>query len=73
MVKNDICAMAFGKPASADLLGALLASILTLLLLLVIGKYLWNNTLAKLVTVVKPATSIWQIFGLMLLLSLLLK
>ena len=65
-----------GKPNLNDLsTGELLVTLITLvivyLLVLLLGKYLWNNILVKLVTVAKPANNIWQIFGLVILLSLL--
>lgn len=54
---------------------ALIAFILTVFLYLAIvsaiGMYLWNNVLTKLVSGVKPAKSIWQILGLVLLTQLL--
>lgn len=71
MVKKDAAALLFGKRPTAELLGALLSSIVSLLILLLVGEYLWNNVLAKVVTFVKPVTSIWQILGLYLLFSLL--
>lgn len=39
--------------------------------LLFIGKYLWNNVLVNLVTIVKPVKSVWQLIGLAILISLL--
>jgi hypothetical protein len=39
--------------------------------ILFIGKYLWNNVLHELVPAIKPAKSIWQIFGLAILVSLM--
>ena len=52
-----------------------LVSFLTLLviflLLLLVGKYLWNTVFVVLFPFVKPAKSIWQILGLSILLSLL--
>jgi hypothetical protein len=40
-------------------------------LILFLGKYLWNEVLTSLVTVVKPVKSVWQILGLAVLVSLL--
>ena len=52
-----------------------LVSFITLALifaaLLFVGKYLWNNVLVDLVTVVKPVKSVWQLIGLALLLGLI--
>jgi len=41
------------------------------LLLLLVGKYLWNNVLVVLMPFVKPAKSMWQILGLSILLGLI--
>ena len=38
---------------------------------LLLGKYLWNNVIVNLVSVVKPADNIWQLLGLSILLKLL--
>lgn len=42
-----------------------------ILLILWLGKYLWNNTLSRLVTVVKPMDNLWQMFGLIILTGIL--
>ena len=52
-----------------------LVSVLTVFVmltaLLFAGKWLWNNVLVDLVSVVKPVKSVWQLLGLALLVSLL--
>jgi len=58
-----------GPGASA--IGSLVAAILVFLLLLLFGQYLWNNALVPLVTVVKPAKSIFEILGVAILIALL--
>lgn len=45
--------------------------IVMLVILLLIGKYLWNNVLTKLVTVVNKANSVVDILGLAILMSIL--
>ena len=45
--------------------------ILVLVLLLTLGKFLWNEVLVNLVTVVKPMSNVYEVFGLYLLLFLL--
>ena len=55
----------------AAALGSLIASILVFVLLLLFGQYLWNNALCPLVSVVKPAKSIFQILGVAILIALL--
>lgn len=42
-----------------------------ILLVLLLGKYLWNNVLCKAVTVVKPLPNVWHFLGLVLLQMLL--
>jgi len=63
--------VASGHPA-AELIGGLVISFLSFLLLLLLGEYLWNHVLAKVVTVIKPVTSVWQILGMALLIRLAL-
>jgi len=55
----------------ASALGSIIASILVIVLLLLFGQYLWNNALVPLVSVVKPAKSIFEILGIAILFSLL--
>ena len=50
----------------------LLAVILTEILLLLIGKHLWNNYLVNAVTIVKPIDSGFQLFAIGILIRLLL-
>ena len=49
----------------------IISAILTQLLLLMLGKFLWNTYLTKVVTVITPVKSIWQILGVSLLLKLM--
>jgi hypothetical protein len=53
-----------------DLVASILALVLAILIISFVGKFLWNNTVAELFTVVRPVKSAWQIIGLMLLFSL---
>ena len=54
---------------------AVIVSLITVsivfMLILFIGKFLWNNVLHELVPAIKPAKSVWQILGLAVLISLL--
>jgi len=52
-------------------LAAFVVLVLKLLVVLIAGKWLWNNVLIKLFTVAKPATSVWQILGFVILLALI--
>lgn len=56
---------------AGELLLGLLGMVLFLILHLVLAKWLWNRTLPALIPAIKPATSIWQLLGLTVLLSLL--
>ena len=53
-----------------DVISSILALIVSIVIIAFVGKYLWNNTVAEVFTVVRPVRSAWQIIGLMLLISL---
>ena len=57
---------------TTNVLSMLLVIIIWLLLLLFVSKFIWNEVLVKLVTVVKPATSVIQILALFILLEIML-
>jgi hypothetical protein len=42
-----------------------------LVVTLMVGMWLWNNVAVKLVSVLKPMTSIWQLLGLALIIDLI--
>ena len=69
---KSIGAMLLGNKPSGWALGSLLGSLISLVILLFLGEYLWNEVLAKVISVVKPVNSIWQILGIKYLLVLLL-
>lgn len=52
-------------------LGHLVAYIIVSILLLSLGKYLWNDFLVNVIPAVKPVESIWELLGLQILFSLL--
>ena len=52
-------------------IGRLIGAILSIALVLLLGKYLWNNAAVKLIGTLKPAKSIYEILGLMVLINLL--
>jgi hypothetical protein len=62
----------FENPTTGSAIGAVVAALLVLLILCLFGQYLWNHALCPLVSVVRPAKSVFQILGVALLLSLLL-
>jgi hypothetical protein len=51
---------------------ALIIAILALLIILLAGKWLWNNVATKYITVLRPVPSVWHLLGLMLILDLVL-
>ncbi len=58
------------KAIYTDVLAALLAFVLALVILGFVGKLLWNNVVIELFSFAKPARSFWQILGLMVFVSL---
>jgi len=54
-----------------ELVVTLVVFFLYIVLILLLGKYLWNNVLCSLVTITKKASSIWEILGLAVLFSLI--
>lgn len=50
---------------------SLLTLMVMFLLILFLGKWLWNTVLVALVPAVKPAKSVWQILGLAILIGLM--
>jgi hypothetical protein len=59
------------KDIYMELLALLLAFVVSLVILGFVGQLLWNNVVMDLFTFAKPARSVWQIIGLMILLSLI--
>jgi hypothetical protein len=59
------------KSLYKELVVSILSLILAIVIVAFIGKWLWNNTIAELFTVVRPARSVWHIIGLMLFISLI--
>jgi hypothetical protein len=55
----------------SEALAAFIVLIIIIIFILIIGKFLWNVVLCKLLTIAKPADSIWQILGLAILLNLI--
>lgn len=53
-----------------DIIATILSLIISMIIIGFIGKFLWNETVARLFTVVRPVQSAWQVIGLMLLISL---
>ena len=58
------------KQTDVDLIAVLIAFVITLVILAFIGQLLWNNVVVDLISVAKPAKSVWQILGLFIFISL---
>ena len=71
-ISGVLGSVASGQMPSGHALGALVGFVLYILIILFLGEYLWNNVLAKVVTVVKPIQSVWQLLGLMILFGLII-
>jgi hypothetical protein len=59
------------EDVTKNLLGSFIALLLVIVIILFIGKILWNDVLTSLIPGIKPAKNIWQILGLYILISLL--
>ena len=59
------------KNSYVDLAAVLIAFLMSLIILSLIGKLLWNGVIVDLFTCVRPAKNFWQILGLFVFLSLL--
>ncbi|NBO70353.1 MAG: hypothetical protein EBU66_11900 [Bacteroidetes bacterium] len=58
------------RDAYVEFLANMLAFVIALVLLSLIGKYIWNNVIVDLFSFAKPAKSFWQIIGLMIFVAL---
>jgi hypothetical protein len=54
-----------------SLTASILALILSVAIVSLVGKWLWNNIVIDLFSFAKPARSVWQIIGLMIFLGLI--
>ena len=54
-----------------DVIASLLSLVLAIVIIAMVGKYLWNSTVAELFTFARPVRSAWQIIGLMIFVSLI--
>ena len=59
------------RNAYVEFVSFLLAFLIAMILLGFVGKLLWNSVVVELVSVAKPARSVWHIIGLMLFLALI--
>jgi hypothetical protein len=57
--------------SAARVIGRVVGLVLSVLIVLLVGKFLWNNAAVKLISGLKPVKNILELLGLMLLLGLL--
>jgi hypothetical protein len=62
---------AYTNGSAARLIGRVIGLVLSVLIVLLIGKFLWNNAAVKLIAGLKPVKNILELLGLMLLIGLL--
>lgn len=55
-----------------EALASFIVLIIYIVFILIIGKFLWNEIVVRLLSIAKPADSIWQILGLAILFNLIL-
>jgi hypothetical protein len=60
------------KTAYVDFAAMLISFIISVVILSLIGKLLWNGIITELFTCVRPAKNIWQILGLFVFVGLIL-
>lgn len=71
-ISTSIGNLIAGKKMDTQMLGSFFGFVFYLLIILVLGEYLWNNVLCKVVTVVKPIKNVWQLLGIMVLSGILI-
>ena len=62
-VLNNTIGEQFENPEERVTIVSVLSFVIIQLLLLTIGKYLFNNCLCKITTICKPVNSIWTLLG----------
>jgi hypothetical protein len=74
-VVNTVAADASSKldtrSSYVELTAALLAFVFSIVIIAFVGKWLWNGVVLDLISVAKPARSVWQIIGLAILMKLI--
>lgn len=71
-VASDASTAMDTRQSYVDFVSALLALILSIVIIAFVGKLLWNTVVLDLFTIAKPARNVWQIIGLALFVKLVL-
>ena len=61
----------FPEITNKNAFAVILSFIIVELLVLVLGKYIWNNVVVDMVTFARPIRNIWQLLGLSILIKLI--
>lgn len=69
---NSMGCVITGQSLTNETIGALILFVLYLVIILIFGEFLWNKVLCRVVTIVKPVKSIWELLGIMLLFGIIL-
>ena len=69
---NSMGCVITGQSLTNESIGALIIFVLYLALILIFGEFLWNKVLCRVVTIVKPVKSIWELLGIMLLFGIIM-
>ncbi len=62
---------ATSRNSYAEFLAGMLAFAIAIVLISFVGKWLWNDVVCELISVAKPAKSVWQVLGLFVFISLI--
>jgi hypothetical protein len=69
-VASDASSKMETQASYVGLVSALLAFVVSILIIAFIGKWLWNTIVLDLFTIAKPARSVWQLIGLAIFVKL---
>lgn len=72
MMRRVVTREAFTDVDRREMLVGLVVMVIYVVLLLLVGVWLYNNVLCKTLTVVKPLPNVWHLLGLVVLLDLML-
>jgi hypothetical protein len=59
------------KPQNTNMLALLVMLIVYFVLVLLVGKYLWNECLCKVVTICKPINNVFTLLGVIFIIDML--
>ncbi len=71
-VASDASSKLDTRQSYVDFISALLALVLSIVIIAFVGKLLWNSVVLDLFTIAKPARNVWQIIGLAIFAKLIL-